>query len=82
EFTRITFTTRFLSEDWEWDEAFGMFWGTENPAVTDYPSFLYNREKLAGFIQAEESIQLEFARPMVSVIGATEYITGDIGRDR
>lgn len=74
EFTRITFTTRFLSEDWEWDEAFGMFWGTENPTVTDYPSFLYNRDKLAGFIQAEESIQLEFARPMVSVIGATEYI--------
>lgn len=74
EFTRITFTTRFLSEDWEWDEAFGMFWGTENPAVTDYPSFLYNRDKLVGFIQAEESIQLEFARPMVSVIGATEYI--------
>lgn len=74
EFTRITFTTRFLSEDWEWDEAFGMFWGAENPPVTNYPSFMYNRDKLAGFIQADESIQLEFARPMVSVVGATDYI--------
>lgn len=74
EFTRITFTTRFLSEEWEWDEAFGMFWGVDNPAVTDYPSFPYNRDKLAGFIQAQDSIQLEFARPMVSVVGATSYI--------
>lgn len=74
EFTRITYSTRFLSEDWEWDEAFGMFWGAENPPVTDYPSFKYDKNKLAGFIQAEDSIQLEFARPMVSVVGASEYI--------
>lgn len=74
EFTRITFTTRFLSEEWEWDEAFGKFWGAVNPPVTDYPSFPYNRDKLAGFIQAQDSIQLEFARPMVSVMGTTEYL--------
>lgn len=74
EFTRITYSTRFLSENWEWDEAFAMFWGAENPPVTDYPSFKYDKNKLAGFIQAEDSIQLEFARPMVSVVGASNYI--------
>lgn len=78
EFTRVSFTTRFLSKDWEWDEAFGMFWGVENVPVTDYPMFQYDKDKLVGFIQAQESVQLEFSRPMVSTIGKTAYIeSGD-----
>lgn len=78
EFTRLVFKTKFVSKEWEKPDDWIDFWGVENVEVKDYPMFKYDKDKLAGFIQATDSIQLEFARPMISTIGKTEYIeSGD-----
>lgn len=73
-FTRIVFQTKVLNTEWLPDDGWETIWGVQNPETSSkYTGREWNKDRLIGIVQNIPNVQLEYARPMVSLEGSTTY---------
>lgn len=73
EFTRVIFQTRVINTNWNAPEGWDDIWGAVNPEVPKRLGRTWNKDRLIGIVQNVPDVQIQYARPMVSLNGATEY---------
>lgn len=73
-FTRIVFQTKVLNTEWLPEDGWETIWGVQNPETSSkYTGREWNKDRLIGIVQNIPNVQLEYARPMVSLEGSTTY---------